>query len=907
MRSWTAVLHDSAKQEFFGDGVSIVMKRNRELAKGYSPDAIEEKWYAFWLEKGLFNAEPDASKEAFSIVIPPPNVTGSLHMGHAFNNTFQDILCRTKRMQGYSVLWLPGTDHAGIATQNVVEKDLAKKGLTRHDLGREAFVKKVWEWKEVYGDRIIKQMKRLGNSCDWRRERFTFDEGLSRAVRAVFVRLYKKDLIYKGKYIINWCSRCHTALSDLEVEYREMPGKFYYVRYPFVGEEGSLLVATTRPETILGDVAIAVHPRSEQYRGMIGKRVRVPLTDREIPIIEDNMVDPEFGTGCVKITPAHDPNDFLVGQRHDLEQIQVIDSEGVMNENAGKYRGMTLEQAREAAAKDLDALGLLERTEEIKHSVGHCQRCGTTVEPYLSEQWFVRTKPLAERGVQAVKEGRITWTPAQWEKTYFHWMENIRDWCISRQLWWGHRIPAWTCADCGHVTVAEADPAECEKCGSRNIAQDEDVLDTWFSSALWPFSTMGWPERTPTLEYFYPTSLMVTGFDIIFFWVARMIMMGLEFMDEVPFKDVYIHSLIRDEKGDKMSKSKGNVIDPLVMIDKYGADALRMALAALSTQGRDILLSSDKIETYRYFMNKLWNAARFALMNLDDESQPIDQTHLRLQDRWILTRCQEVTQKITKCIDGYDIGEAARSLYDFTWGDVCDWYIEMSKPALRGDEGPERRRTAQGVLEEVFKTLLPLLHPFIPFVTEELWAAFGWGDTSIMRAPWPRPQEALRFADVQPSMRTLQDTVSALRNLRAEAHVAPQQWMSHAVIRVDDPTVAEMLRDNLGQLSGLCRVHEVAITPLSEPRPTASLTSVVGDAEISLPVGDVLDIPSEIARLTQEIASIEKNVAASQARLDKPSFVSRAPQEVVEKERARVAEGTAQIARLKENLDSISH
>lgn len=885
------------------------MNRNRELPKGYSPDAMEEKWYAAWMQRGLFDAEVDPSRPAFSIVIPPPNVTGSLHMGHAFNNTFQDILCRARRMQGFNVLWLPGTDHAGIATQNVVEKSLAAKGLSRHDLGREAFVDKVWEWKKIYGDRIIAQMKRLGNSCDWRRERFTFDDGLSRAVRSVFVRLYKKDLIYRGKYIINWCSRCHTALSDLEVEYDEKPGNFYYVRYPFVDGSGEIVVATTRPETIIGDVAIAVHPRSEQYRGLIGKRVRVPLTDRDIPIIEDNMVDPEFGTGCVKITPAHDPNDFLVGLRHDLPQLQVIDSEGIMNENAGKYRGMTIEEARRAAAGDLEAQGLLIRTEAISHSVGHCQRCGTTVEPYLSEQWFVRAKPLAERGVQAVKDGRIAWIPEQWEKTYFQWMENIRDWCISRQLWWGHRIPAWTCSDCGHVTVAETDPTACEGCGGTHISQDEDILDTWFSSALWPFSTMGWPDETPELKYFYPTSLMVTGFDIIFFWVARMIMMGLEFMDEVPFKDVYIHSLIRDEHGQKMSKSKGNVIDPLDMIDKYGADALRMALAALSTQGRDILLSSGKIETYRLFMNKLWNAARFALMNLDDDRQAIDPDQLRLQDRWILARTQEMAERITRMIDEYDIGSAARALYDFVWGDVCDWYLEMSKPALKEDEGEARRRTAQGVLEEVFHTTLPLLHPFIPFVTEELWGAFGYGygcdESSIMRTAWPRPREEFRF-DVAEAMRTVQETVRVLRNLRAEARVAPQQWMNHAAVRVDDDRMKRTLQDALPQISGLCRVREIAILPMSAPRPAASLSSVVGAAEVSLPIGDVLDVAAEIARLGQEVAAIEKTVASSQARLDKPDFVARAPQEVVEKERARVAEGTAQIARLRENLESLS-
>lgn len=881
------------------------MRRNRELAKGYSPETMEEKWYTMWLESGLFDAEPDASKPPFSIVIPPPNVTGSLHMGHAFNNTFQDILCRTRRMQGYSVLWLPGTDHAGIATQNVVEKSLAAQNVTRHSLGREAFVDKVWEWKKIYGDRIVKQMKRLGNSCDWRRERFTLDEGLSRAVRSVFVRLYKKDLIYKGKYIINWCSRCHTALSDLEVEYEEAAGKFYYVRYPFIDGDGEIVVATTRPETIIGDVAIAVHPRSEQYRGLIGKSVRVPLTDRVIPIIEDNMVDPEFGTGCVKITPAHDPNDFLVGQRHNLPQLQVIDSEGMMNENAGVYEGLSIKEARVKAAEDLEQKGFLIRAEPISHSVGHCHRCSTVVEPYLSEQWFVRAKPLAERGVKAVQEGLIRWIPEQWEKTYFQWMDNIRDWCISRQLWWGHRIPAWLCSDCGHITVAETDPAECENCKSKNIKQDEDVLDTWFSSALWPFSTMGWPDKTPELSYYYPTSLMVTGFDIIFFWVARMIMMGLEFMDEEPFKDVYIHSLIRDEHGQKMSKSKGNVIDPLDMIDKYGADALRMALAALSTQGRDILLSPAKIETYRFFMNKLWNASRFALMNLDDQPHSIDISMLHLHDRWILTRTQEVVERETRLIDEYNVGEAARMLYDFIWGDFCDWYLEMCKPALRGDEGESRKETTQGVLEEVFRTLLPLLHPFVPFVTEELWAAFGYDEHSIMLAAWPQAKKEYCFGDNE-KMQRFQEAVRILRNLRAEAHVPPQQWVNKATIRIDDLQAKEVLESALNQLSGLCRIKDIELLPLESQRPAGCLLSVINGGEVSLYVGDILDIEAEVVRLKQELLSIEKTVAASRARLDKADFVARAPQEVVEKERGRVAEGEAQISRLRENLQSLA-
>ncbi len=885
--------------------------RNRNLEKNYSPDSIEQKWYAKWIENGLFNAEINPEAKAFSIVIPPPNITGSLHVGHAFDHTFQDIMCRTKRMQGYEVLWLPGTDHAGIATQNVVEKDLAKQKISRYDLGREEFVKRVWEWRKIYGSRIIEQMKRLGNSCDWRRERFTLDEGLSRAVRTVFVRLYKKGLIYKGKYIVNWCPRCSTAISDLEVEYEESQGNFYYVKYPLVEHvenANEIIVATTRPETIIGDVAIAVHPRSQKYKHLIGKHVRVPLTDRIIPIIEDNMVDPEFGTGCVKITPAHDPNDFLVGLNHNLEQIQVIDSKGIMNENAGKYQGMTIDEARKKSVEDLEALGLLLKTEIINHSVGHCQRCNTTVEPYLSEQWFVKTKPLADRGVQAVKDGRIKWIPEQWEKTYFNWMENIRDWCISRQLWWGHRIPAWTCDDCGHITVAEIDPTECENCHSSHIHQDTDVLDTWFSSALWPFSTMGFPDKTPELEYFYPTSLMVTGFDIIFFWVARMIMMGLEFMDDVPFRDVYIHSLIRDEHGKKMSKTKGNVIDPLIMIEKYGADALRMTLAALSVQGRDILLSSTRIETYRFFMNKLWNAARFALMNLDDEVHEIKPEFLHMHDKWILTRTQEMSAKVPELINSYDIGTAARGLYDFVWGDICDWYLEMSKPALKGDEGEDRRKTTAGVLEHVFKTTLTLLHPFIPFVTEELWTAFGYGDEFIMRAGFVKENTDLKFADSIENMRVFQDIVRSLRNLRAEAHVAPQQWLNKAVIRVKSASHdLEIIQASMNQVSNLCRVHEILLEdPESEYAHGASLSSVSGDSEIKLPVGDFLDVSKEISRLKNEIASIEKNIASSQAKLSKPSFVERAPAEVVEKERARVSDGEIQAARLRANLESLS-
>lgn len=878
------------------------------LDKTYDPAPIEGKWYSRWEKDGLFDAEVDNTREAFSIVIPPPNVTGSLHIGHAFNNTFQDIVCRYKRMKGFNVLWLPGTDHAGIATQNVVERTLAKENISRHDLGRDNFVNKVWEWKEEYGNRIIEQQKRLGNSCDWRRLRFTMDEGLSKAVRSVFVRLYEKGLIYKGKYIINWCPRCHTALSDIEVEHEELPGHLYYVKYPFVDGTGSITVATTRPETILGDTAIAVHPRSEKNKDYIGREVRVPLTDRKIPIIEDIMVDPEFGTGCVKITPAHDPNDFLVGLRHDLEQIQVIDENGYMNENAPDYAGMAALEARQKVIEDLEKGGFLTQTEEISHSVGHCYRCHTIVEPYLSEQWFVKTRPLADAGVKAVKEGKINWVPAQWENTYFQWMENIRDWCISRQLWWGHRIPAWTCAECGHVTVAESDPDRCEKCGSLKIEQDPDVLDTWFSSALWPFSTLGWPENTEDLEYFYPTSLMVTGFDIIFFWVARMIMMGLEFMDGTePFKDVYIHALVRDEHGQKMSKSKGNVIDPLTLIDEFGADALRMTIAALTVQGRDILLGPKRVETYRFFMNKLWNASRFALMNLEDfdASSQIAPEDLRIHDRWIISRTNSVIKDCTEQLDGYFIGEAARLLYDFTWGDLCDWYLEMAKPALKGEEGVGRKAATQSTLLSVFRDVLQLLHPFIPFITEELWTSFSFTEGFMENEDWPEADEQLIVPSIESSMSSLQDVIRNIRNLRAEAHLPPQQMVPRLIVRTDEHAFKELLTCNSDMISMLTKVDTLEIRSVDSAKPEKSLSTVLGPGELFLEVGDLIDIDSEIQRLEQELNSLEKNISTNKKKLANPNFVAKAPAEVVEQEKERLKVGEERKVRIVENINSL--
>lgn len=880
------------------------------LGKGYEPGPIEDKWYMKWVEDELFRADPSSSKPQYSIVIPPPNVTGSLHVGHALDNTLQDILCRTKRMQGYEVLWLPGTDHAGIATQNVVERSLAAKGISRHDLGREEFVSRVWKWKEEYGSTIIGQLKKLGASCDWDRERFTMDEGLSVAVRRIFVDLYKKDLIYRGKYLINWCPRCHTALSDLEVEHEDKEGKFYEVTYRFADGDGDLRVMTTRPETILGDTAIAIHPRDEKNRHLVGKKVIVPIAGRVIPVIEDNMVDPEFGSGCVKITPAHDPNDFLVGQRHGLEQIQVIDDNGIMcGEASGKYAGMDRFEARKAIVADLEGDGSLIRIEEIRHSVGECYRCHTVIEPYLSEQWFVRAKPLADAGVESVKAGKIRFVPDQWTGVYYQWMENIRDWCISRQLWWGHRIPAWYCDKCGEIIVDTEDPSKCPKCGNSELRQDEDVLDTWFSSALWPFSTMGWPEETELLKKFYPTSVLVTGFDIIFFWVARMIMFGLQGMKgEVPFHDVYIHALVRDEKGQKMSKSKGNVIDPLTIISEYGADALRFTLAALTVQGRDIFLSTERIATYRLFMNKLWNASRFALMNLEDavDGMRWDENELSLHDKWILNRISQVSAEMTRLIDGYFFGEAARLMYDFVWGELCDWYLELSKPALRGEEGEARRKTTQAVLLAVFEDVLKLLHPFIPFVTEELWHAFPFGKGIIERTEWPAPRLEKIDEAVIWDMDLVREVIRSVRNLRAEARIAPQQQIPRAVLSVHNDGKLALIRSSEALITLLTKAEKLKIMDRSAEKPQKSLASVLDDVQVYLPVGDLLDVDKEIQRLKNDLSKIDRDIEKGKAKLANPQFVERAPEEVIQKEKASLADNEAKRERIRENLSSLN-
>ncbi|MDR1019824.1 MAG: valine--tRNA ligase [Synergistaceae bacterium] len=890
-------------------GETVRPKGLEGLSKSYDPAPIEDKWYARWIEDGIFKADAKSGKPPFSIVIPPPNVTGSLHLGHALDNTLQDILCRAKRMQGYNVLWMPGTDHAGIATQNVVERALREEGHSRESLGREAFVKRVWEWKEEYGGRIINQLKKLGASCDWNRERFTMDGGLSRAVRKVFVELYRKDLIYRGKYLINWCPRCLTALSDLEVEHKETEGRLYSVKYAFADGKGSLTVMTTRPETIMGDVAIAVHPRDERNRHLAGREVIVPICGRVIPVIEDNLADPEFGTGALKITPAHDPNDFLVGLRHGLEQIQVMDDRGRMNENGGKYAGMERFEARKAIVSDLAEQGLLAGEERHGHSVGHCYRCDTVIEPYLSEQWFVRTRPLADEDVRAVKEGQIRFVPEQWAGTYYQWMENIRDWCVSRQLWWGHRIPAWYCDDCGEVIVSLDEPETCA-CGGK-LRQDEDVLDTWFSSALWPFSTMGWPDETDELAAFYPTSVLVTGFDIIFFWVARMIMMGCEFMEKPPFRDVYIHALVRDEKGQKMSKSKGNVIDPLVTIEKYGADALRFTLAALTVQGRDIFLSESRIETYRFFLNKLWNASRFALMNLECaacDAGNCGEGALRLHDRWIIARMSEVTEKMTELLDGYYFGESAKLMYDFVWGELCDWYLELSKPALRGDEGPMRKAASQSVIYAVFRDVLKLLHPIIPFTTEELWSAFGYGEGIIGRAEWPEPAALEDASGVLSDMDFLQALARAMRNLRAEAKLPPQKQVPVMCLRLKDVSgdKAAVVSENADLVSLLTKVEKTELLGAGEGKPPQCLSTVTGEWELFFPVGELLDVEKEIKRLGSELEKLEKETERTRAKLSNANFIDRAPAEVVEKERAALEAAESQKKRIEENIASLA-
>lgn len=894
-----------------GEKIAVGAQPTTSMPTKYDPAHVESKWYDFWESQGFFRADPGAEGEAFSVVIPPPNVTGSLHMGHALNTTLQDVLVRWRRMQGRVTMWLPGTDHAGIATQHVVEEELEKEGTSRHDLGREAFVERAWQWKELYGHIITDQFRRLGASCDWERERFTLDDGLNRAVRHVFVELYNRKLIYQGNYIVNWCPTCTTTLSDIEVEHEERDGKLYHIRYPLLGGDRYIVVATTRPETMLGDTAIAVHPEDTRYEHLIGRDVVLPLLDREIPIVADSWVDPEFGTGMVKVTPAHDPNDFEIGLRNDLDQISVIGFDARMTDAAGPYAGMDRYECRRAVVRDLEEAGLLVKTEEHPHAVGQCYRCDTVVEPLISKQWFVRMKPLAKPAIEAVKDGSIRFVPERFARDYLHWMENIRDWCISRQLWWGHRIPVWTCAHCGEMFAAVDDPAHCRNCGSENIEQDPDVLDTWFSSALWPFSTMGWPDETATLERFYPTSVLVTGFDIIYFWVARMIFMGLQFMEEKPFDDVLITGLVRDALGRKMSKSLGNGVDPLEVIAEFGADALRFTLVSGIAPGNDTRYHPDKVEASRNFCNKIWNASRFALMNLEDfdpAASALADRQLSLHDRWILSRLDWTTAEVDRHLERYDLSEAARVLYEFVWSELCDWYIELIKPRLYGRSGEESRRTAQHVLWHVLETALRLLHPYMPFLTEEIWQLLyettgtKRETVSVMKAPWPTPS-GRRDEAAEADMEVFTEIVRAIRNVRAEQHVEPGRRI--AAILHAAPERHPLLKEAAPHIQTLARVEQLDIRPPDAPKPEQAIAAVAGRVELFVPLAGLVDVKQELARLNKELAETTAQLQALDGRLGNENFVNKAPAPVVERARKQRQETAEQQQLLQRRIEQL--
>jgi valyl-tRNA synthetase len=901
-----------------------------ELPKTYDPKTVEQKWYQVWLSQHYFQADANARGDRFSIVIPPPNVTGSLHIGHALNSTLQDILVRWMRMSGRNTLWIPGTDHAGIATQNVVERQLAHEKIDRHALGRDAFIEKVWEWKKEYGGRIISQLKHLGASCDWSRERFTMDEGLSRAVREVFVTLYEEGLIYRGERLINWCPRCHTALSDIEVEHEEEKGKLYHIAYPLSHDHTiRLTVATTRPETMLGDTAVAVHPLDPRYKDLIGKTVDLPLTVRKIPIIGDSiLVDLEFGTGAVKVTPAHDFNDYEAGQRQkpELMRIKMLDEKAeiladipdVLPETLTLIAGKPARKARGMIVELLKERGYLIKTEEHVHSIGKCYRCKSVVEPYLSPQWFVSMQPLAKPAIEVVEDGRVRFVPKGWENTYFDWMRNIKDWCISRQIWWGHRIPAWYCDDCGEITVSRTDILACGKCKSKNVRRETDVLDTWFSSALWPFSTLGWPDKTKELAVYYPTSVLVTSFDIIFFWVARMIMMGLHFMKDVPFRDVYIHALVRDAEGQKMSKSKGNVIDPLVMIDQYGTDAFRFTLTAFAAQGRDVKLSPERIEGYRNFANKIWNASRFVMMNLEEHFVPataLQDSDASLADRWILSRLNSITKDVQCALTEYRFNDAASALYQFIWHEYCDWYLELSKPALNQPNDSPMRKATQTVLAQVLEKSLRLLHPIMPFITEEIWQQIpkkmknkdqgknnGRGNpaASIMVSAYPVPEEQLIDPVVEQDMQAVMELIMAIRNIRGEMNIAPSMPIT-AIVKVENKQFGEHLEKSSSYVKTLARLSALRIG-VAEKKPGAAATAVIKGAEVYVPLEGVLDMAQERDRLQKEVAKISKDIDVFSKKLSNKNFVDKAPREVVEKDTAKLEEFKVKRDKLEQSL-----
>ena len=871
----------------------------KELPKVYDPRDVESRIYKLWMDGNCFKAEPNPDKKPFSIVMPPPNVTGQLHMGHALDCTLQDILTRFKRMQGYEALWLPGSDHAGIATQIKVEEELRKnEGLTRYDLGREKFLERVWAWKEKYGSRIVEQQKKMGASCDWSRDRFTMDEGCSRAVRETFCELYEKGLIYKGSRIINWCPHCLTALSDAEVEYTDKPGHLWYIRYPLADGSGDIVIATTRPETMFGDTGVAVNPEDENFKHLIGKTCILPIMNREIPIVGDDYCEIGFGTGAVKMTPAHDPNDFEVGLRHNLEVIRCISDDGTMNENAGKYQGMDRYACRKAVVADLEADGYLVKTEPYSHNVGTCYRCHNDVEPLISAQWFVKMAPLAKEAIRVVEDGTIKFVPERFTKTYINWMENVHDWCISRQLWWGHQIPAWYCDECGHINVSREDPTKCEKCGCTHLTREEDVLDTWFSSALWPFSTLGWPDTdAPDLKYWYPTSVMVTGYDIIFFWVARMIFSGMEQMKKEPFKTVFIHGLVRDDKGRKMSKSLGNGIDPLQIIDTYGADALRFNLITGNSPGNDMRFYTEKCEAMRNFANKIWNASRYVLMNLT-----VDQTglpsldKLEAEDKWVLTRLNTLIREVTENMDAYELGVASAKVYDFIWDTYCDWYIELTKARLYGED-EQSKQNAQRVLVYVLDQFLRLLHPFMPFITEEIWQAIPHEGDFLIKAAWPFYREELNFEQEAAAMEMVKNAISAVRARRAEMNVPPSKKSTLYVVSEH----GDMFRQGEGFIKRLAYADQVVLCDADPEGHEDMLCVVTADAKLYIPLAQLIDVEKELARIAKEKENCLRQIAMFEGKLSNEQFVARAPEKVVADQREKLEKNRALLRQLEES------
>ena len=875
----------------------------KELPKIYDPQQVEGSIYEMWQKGGYFHAKKDPDKKPFTIVMPPPNVTGQLHMGHAMDCTLQDILTRFKRMQGYSALWLPGYDHAGIATQIKVEEELRKEGLTRYDLGREKFLERVWQWKEQYGGRIVEQQKTLGSSCDWERHRFTMDEGCSKAVREVFVNLYEKGYIYKGSRIINWCPHCRTALSDAEVEYAEKPGKLWHLRYPIKDQPGKyLVVATTRPETMMGDTGVAVNPGDERYKDLVGKTCILPIMNREIPIVADEYVEMDFGTGCVKMTPAHDPNDFEVGQRHNLEIIRVIGDDGKINAQGGPYEGMDRYECRKAVIHDLEEQGYLEKIEDYTHNVSTCYRCHNDVEPLISAQWFVKMAPLAKEAIRVVEDGETKFVPERFTKTYLNWMENVHDWCISRQLWWGHQIPAWKCQDCGEYTVSREDPTECCHCGSKHIVREEDVLDTWFSSALWPFETLGWPDKTEDLDYFYPTDVLVTGYDIIFFWVARMIFSGCEQMKKPPFHTVLIHGLVRDDKGRKMSKSLGNGIDPLEMVKQYGADALRMNMVTSNSPGNDTRFYVERCEAMRNFANKLWNASRYVMMNLSEDSvnQLPAMDKLEISDKWVLSKLNTLIAEVTENLEKYELGVAVQKVYDFIWDTYCDWYIELTKARLYGEDA-DRKQTAIQVLVYVLDQVLRLLHPFMPFITEEIWQSLPHEGDALIVAAWPQYREDLAFGEEESHMESVMNAIRSIRNRRAEMNVPPSKKAALYVLT----SKPQVFTEGEGFILRLAYADSMTLLDAEPENLNGMVTCATADAKLYIPMGQLVDVAKELERINKELEKARKNLASLEGKLSNESFISRAPEAVVAAERAKAQKARDLIVSLEESLKAM--